>query len=314
MSHFELGYTRDLYFLPFDHRGSFQKKLFGIQGAPNAEQIREIASYKGIIYEGFEKAVAAGVPHDKAGILVDEQFGTDVLRKAKARGFITACPVEKSGQEEFDFEYGSEFGAHLAKFDPTFVKVLVRYNPEGDAELNLRQAARLRELSVYCQTHARKFMFELLVPATEPQLMKVAGDTTRYDHELRPGLMIRAMQDLVAAGVEPDVWKLEGLETEKDCRRVAVQAKAGGRDRVGVIVLGRGENPGKVRHWLQTAARVPGLIGFAVGRTVFWDPLKAFRDGRLSREQAAEQVARNYKSFCDLWTEARSETTLKRAS
>lgn len=302
----DLGFTRDLFIMPFDHRGSFQEKLFGIKGrAPNVEETREISSYKKIIYEGFKKAVAAGVPKDKAGILVDEQFGSEILRDAKENGFMTACPAEKSGQDEFDFEYGAEFGAHINKFNPTFVKVLVRYNPQGEAALNQRQAERLKKLSDYCHEHHHKFMFELLVPATPQQLASVGGNTARYDHELRPNLMVEAMKELQNCGVEPDVWKLEGIESTEDSRKVASQARTQGRDKVGVIVLGRGENAEKVKHWLTTAAGVPGLIGFAVGRTIFWEPLKAVKDGKLTPQQASDQVAKNYKGFCDLWIAAR---------
>ena len=301
-----LGFTKDLFVMPFDHRGSFQEKLFGIKGRqPDAKETTEISSYKKTIYEGFKRAIAAGVPKDKAGILVDEQFGTEILKDAKANGFMTACPAEKSGQDEFDFEYGNEFGAHIAKLDPTFVKVLVRLNPEGESELNKRQLERLKRLSDYCHANGRKFMFELLVPATPSQLAKFGGDTGRYDKELRPALMVTAMRQIQDFGVEPDVWKLEGIETEADSRKVAEQARVGGRKNVGVIVLGRGENAEKVRHWLSTAANVPGLIGFAVGRTIFWEPLKSVKEGKATPTQASDQVAKNYKAFCDLWQSVR---------
>jgi 5-dehydro-2-deoxygluconokinase len=160
-----LGYNHPLYILPFDHRGSFETKLFGWHGELSAEQTAEIAATKQIIYEGFKAAIAAGVPKDKAGILVDEQFGAAILRDAAAHGFLTACPAEKSGQDEFDFEYGEDFAAHIEAFQPNFCKVLVRYNPEGDAALNERQAARLKRLSDYLRHHSQsRFMFELLVP------------------------------------------------------------------------------------------------------------------------------------------------------
>lgn len=302
----DLGFKNDLFVMPFDHRGSFQEKMFGIKGRPpTADETQMIASYKAVIFEGFQKAIKQGVPKDKAGILVDEQFGTQILKDARAFGVMTACPAEKSGQDEFDFEYGDEFGAHIAKFAPTFVKVLVRYNPEGEPNLNQRQAARLKRLSDYCHSHGQKFMFELLVPATPAQLTRVGADVGRYDKELRPALMVRAMAELQDSGIEPDVWKLEGIETADDCKKVAAQAHVGGRDQVGVIVLGRGENAEKVRHWLSVASKVPGLIGFAVGRTIFWEPLKGLREGKLTREQASDQVCANFKGFCDLWIQAR---------
>jgi len=301
------GYDRPLYIQPFDHRGSFQTKMFGWEGKLTDEQTAAIAAAKQVIYDGFKAAVANGVPKDKAGILVDEQFGAAVLRDAGAAGYLTACPAEKSGQDEFDFEYGEEFAAHIEKFHPTFCKVLVRYNPEGDKELNRQQAARLKRLSDYLHTESKSlFMFELLVPAEKKQLERVNGDKKRYDRELRPGLMIQVIQELQDAGVEADVWKIEGLDRREDCERVVAAARRNGRDQVGCIILGRGEDDNKVREWLTTAAAVPGFIGFAVGRTVFWDPLVAWREKKTSREAAVAEIARRYQGLVELFEKARS--------
>ncbi len=301
----KIGYKKSLFVMPFDHRGSFQEKLFGIKGRqPNAEETKEIASYKMVIYEGYKKAVKAGVAPETSGILVDEQFGTDIIADAHKNGFNVSVPAEKSGQEEFDFEYGSDFKAHIEKFNPTFVKVLVRYNTEGDAITNRRQAERLKQLSDYLHSVDRKFMFELLVPATKEQLARCNGSTATFDTSMRPTLMIQAMQELVDRGVEADVWKLEGIENAADSKRVADQARKGGRNDVGVIVLGRGENAEKVKLWLTVAASTPGLIGFAVGRTVFWDALKSLKEGKITRDQASSQIADSYGGFCRLWQTA----------
>ena len=301
-----IGFDRDLYVLPFDHRGSFETKMFGWKDPLTAEQTAEIAAAKQVIYDGFRSAVAAGVPREKAGILVDERFGAAILRDAAAHEYATACPAEKSGQAEFDFEYGDDFALHVERFHPTFCKVLVRYNPEGDRALNRRQAARLRQLSKYLHDDNRsRFMFELLVPAEKSQLERVAGDKKAYDLELRPGLMVATIRELQDAGVEPDVWKIEGLDRREDCEAIVAAARRGGRDRVGCIVLGRGENDEKVREWLTTAAGVPGFFGFAVGRTDFWDPLVAWRAQRTTREQAVAEIARRYREFVDVFEEAR---------
>lgn len=304
----ELGYNKDLFILPFDHRGSFQEKLFGIKGRqPNAEETKEIASYKKIIYDGYKRALAMGVPVDTSGILVDEQFGAEIIEDAVKNGYSVSMCAEKSGQDEFDFEYGHQFEEHIEKFDPTFVKVLVRYNPEGDGATNRRQSQRLKRLSDYVHRTHRKFMFELLVPPTADQLKQCNGATATFDTNMRPKLMVQAMAQLQNDGIEPDVWKLEGIETAADSKLVAQQARVGGRDYVGVIVLGRGENAEKVRLWLSVAAQTPGLIGFAVGRTVFWDALKGAKEGRWSREKASQQIAENYAGFCDLWIRARKQ-------
>lgn len=297
------GYDKPLYILPFDHRGSFETKMFGWSGELSPEQTAEIAAAKRVIYDGFLAAVAGGVPKERAGILVDEQFGAAILRDAQQQGFLTACPAEKSGQEEFDFEYGDDFTEHIAAIHPTFCKVLVRYNPAADSALNERQSARLKKLSDYLSSQGRSlFMFELLVPAEPAQLEAVNGDTRRYDAELRPGLMVEAIEQLQAAGVEPDLWKIEGLDRREDCQRIVAAARRGGRDKVGCIVLGRGEDDRKVHEWLAAAAAVPGFIGFAVGRTDFWEPLVAWRAGQTTREAAVAEIARRYREFADVFT------------
>jgi 5-dehydro-2-deoxygluconokinase len=300
-----IGYDRPLYILPFDHRGTFQKNMFGWSGAISPEQTAKIAEMKKVIYDGFKAALAAGVPQEKSGILVDEQFGGEILEDAAKHGYNTSCPAEKSGQDEFDFEYGEDFAKHIETFRPTFCKVLVRYNPEGDATLNKRQAERLARLSKYLHSDGpSKFMFELLVPAEKAQLEKVGGDKKRYDRELRPELMIKAIHQLQDAGVEADVWKIEGIETAEDCQKVVQAMKRGGRDHVGGIILGRGEDDVKVRQWLKTAAAVPGFIGFAVGRTTFWDPCAEWKDGKISREAAVTEIARRYREWCDIFDSA----------
>jgi 5-dehydro-2-deoxygluconokinase len=301
-----LGYDKELYVQPFDHRGSFQVKLFGWKGALTEAQTAEIAASKQVIYDGFKAAVAAGVPKEKAGILVDEQFGAAILRDATAHGYLTACPAEKSGQDEFDFEYGEDFAKHIEAFHPTFCKVLVRYNSEGDKDLNRRQSARLRRLSEYLHAGSgSRFMFELLVPAEKEQLDKVKGDKKAYDLELRPGLMIQAIEELQEAGVEPDLWKIEGLDRREDCEKTVASVRRAGRDKVGCIILGRGESDEKVREWLTTAAAVPGFVGFAVGRTVFWEPLVGWLAKKTSRKEAVAEIARRYSEFVHLFEEAR---------
>lgn len=300
-----LGFDRPLYILPFDHRGSFQKKLFGWEGMLTADQTAEIAAAKHVTYDGFKAALAAGVAEEKAGILVDEQFGAAILRDAAEQGYVTACPAEKSGQDEFDFEYGEDFAEHIKAVQPTFCKVLVRYNPGGDQVLNRRQSARLKRLSEHLHSSTRSLlMFELLVPAEKAQLDKFQGDKKAYDLELRPQLMVQTIEELQDAQVEPDVWKIEGLDRASDCERVVNAARRSGRSKVGCIILGRGEDDKKVRDWLTIAAGVPGFIGFAVGRTVFWDPLVNWRAKKITREVAVAEIARRYHEFVDIFEKA----------
>jgi myo-inositol catabolism protein IolC len=300
-----LGYEGNLYILAFDHRGSFRKNLFGISGRePTPEENERISDAKAVIFEGFLKAIEDGAPKDAAGMLVDEEYGSDLARRAKKEGVILAMPVEKSGQDEFDFEFGEDFGAHVEEFDPSFAKVLVRYNPEADREMNARQLVRLKQLTDWLHERDRKFLFELLVPAEESQLQQVGGDEDRYDKEIRPGLMMRSIRDLQAGGVEPDIWKIEGIDTREECEAIAGVARQDGRDDVVCVVLGRGADDDAVIHWLKQGAGVPGYVGFAIGRTIWSDPLKAWVDEEKSRDQAVAGISENYRKMIDVYTSA----------
>jgi myo-inositol catabolism protein IolC len=300
-----LGYDDKLYILAFDHRGSFQKKFFGIEGEPDGEQTAMIADAKHLIYEGMAQAIGAGAKPGGAGVLVDEQFGGSIPEEARAKGLRLAMPVERSGQSMFDFQYGEEFGAHIERFQPDFVKVLVRYNPDGDAAGNAEQVAKLKQLSDWLHEHERKFLFELLVPAEPAQLAAVDGDTERYDAELRPELMRRTIAEIQGAGIEVDVWKIEGVDRREDDEMLVAQARDGsGREGVVCVVLGRGANDAKVDHWLEQAAPVEGFVGFAIGRSIWWDPLKSYVDGKTERSLAARQIATNYLRFMKVYERA----------
>jgi len=294
-----LGYAGKLYILAFDHRGSFQKKMFGIEDDPTPEQTDTISDAKRLIFEGMLQAVDRGAEAAATGVLVDEQFGSDIPQRTRASDLKLAMPVEKSGQNEFDFQYDADFGEHIESFDPDFSKVLVRYNPDDpDTGMNQRQLDRLKELADWLHDRDRKFLFELLVPATDDQLAEVDGDTDRYDGELRPELMRRAIQDIQSFGIEVDIWKIEGVDAREDAVRLAEQARSGeGREGVRSVVLGRGASTEQVEQWLEAASTVDGFVGFAIGRSIWWDALKGFLADELDRAAAAAQIADNYLHF-----------------
>jgi len=288
-----LGYNRPLYLLPFDHRQSYVTGMFHFTPPLTADEHEIVVDSKQVIYDGFRQALVA---KPRAGILVDEEFGAGILRDAIANGYVTALSTEKSGSEEFEFEYGTAFAEHIEAFGPTFAKVLVRYNPEDDAALNTRQTARLKQLSDYCRTADQLFMFELLVPATKAQMERIQGDKQAFDRRIRPELMLRTIRTLQDAGIEPDVWKVEGLDRREDCERVVETARRHGRGDVGCIVLGRGADETRVAAWLETAASVPGFIGFAVGRTTFWNAVAGYEAHTMTRQEASTRVAQR---FCE---------------
>jgi 5-dehydro-2-deoxygluconokinase len=303
-----LGYGNNLFILPFDHRSSFEAGLLGIRGRPaSPEEVVQLSAYKRVIFEGFLEALEQGVPGEIAAILVDQKYGEEILADANRRGITTCTSVEKSGQAEFDFEYGDDFGKRLRDAAPNFAKALVRYNPDGDEVGNANQRRRLKVLSDHTHSAGLKFMFELLTPATESQLEAAGQDSRVYDRDVRPDLVVRSIKELQEAGVEPDVWKLEGVDDRQAAGDVVAQARAGGRDKVGVIVLGRGENEQRVQDWLTIGAQTDGVIGFAVGRTVFWAPLVEYKDGGISRAEAVSRIAGTYGRLYRLFIDARAK-------
>lgn len=298
----ELGYQGRLFILAFDHRGSFKKKMFGITTETPDDTLR-LREAKRIVWEGFAAAHAAGIPAG-AGILVDEEMGADVARAAAQLGVPFAMPVERSGQDVFDFEYGEEFGAHIEAFDPTFAKVLVRWNPDDDEATKELQGSRLRRLSEWLHASGRRFLFELLVPASARQLELLGGDAAAFDSRLRPMLMLEAIAEIRSAGIEPDVWKIEGVDSTADCALISGLARAGGRDGVTCVVLGRGADDARVDDWLRAGAPVAGYAGFAIGRSIWWDPVKEWKDGTLPRDAAVARIAANYRRFIDVYQTA----------
>lgn len=296
-----LGYNKNLFILPFDHRSSFIKGL-GIDASKlGPDETEYIIGEKEIIYEAFKKSVSNGISKQEAAILVDEQFGDHILRDAISNGFTTILTIEKSGQKEFAFEYGDDFAKHIETYRPTFTKALISYNPEDEKESKIRQQKNLKLLSNYCHNNRYKLLIESLIPPTAAQLRKVNSDVKRFNNLIRPSLTVTSIRGLQDNGIEPDVWKLEGMDKTSDYEQVVHQARSGGRKNVGVVILGRGENQSVVEEWIRIGAQVDGIIGFAVGRTVFWQPLVDLKNGKITKERAVEAISNNFLHFYNIF-------------
>jgi len=296
------GYSNELYILAFDHRGTLTKGLLGVEGRqPTVDEASRVSSMKDIIFDGFIEAKNSGISGGDPAILVDETFGLQVQQKAKEMGIKYAAPVEKSGQKVFDFEYGDAFGEKIIEVDADFIKILVRWNPNDDTETREVQGKRIKILSDWIEENERKFLLEFLVPATDEQLESVDGDQSRYDSEIRPKLAVQVVEEMREKGADPDIWKIEGLDTKEDCEKVAASIKDGGREDVIAVVLGRGANDEKVNQWLRAGSSVDGYKGFAIGRSIFWNSLKGWHEDQKSREEAVSEIAESYLSFISVY-------------
>ena len=296
------GYSQDLYILAFDHRGTITKGLLGVEGRePTQDEANKVSEMKKIIFDGFLKANEYGITGGDPAILVDETFGLEVQQKAKEMNIKFAAPVEKSGQKVFDFEYGDQFGEKINEVGADFVKILVRWNPDDEEEIRETQGNRIKELSDWLTENDKKFLLEFLVPATEEQLASVENDQARYDSEIRPKLAVKVVEEMRERGADPDIWKIEGLDTSEDCEKVAHAIRTGDREDVIAVVLGRGASDEKVNEWLRAGSSVQGYKGFAIGRSIFLDALKSFHEGEKSREEAVEEIAQSYLGFLSVY-------------
>ncbi|ROP58846.1 2-deoxy-5-keto-D-gluconate 6-phosphate aldolase domain-containing protein [Curtobacterium sp. ZW137] len=300
-----LDAAHPLFLFAMDQRSSLLEHTYDESGGEPIDEAEaeRVRAGKQLVYRGVLTALAAGAAREHTGVLVDERYGADVARLAKDAGLQLAMPIERSGREWFELEYGDDWMAHVDAFDPDWVKVLVRDNPAFDADRRAQQASDLAAVASALHDAGRPFLVELLVPGTDEQQASVED----YDRDLRPDLVVQVLQYLQDHGVEADVWKLEGLDARSDAERVVATARRDGRDAVQCIVLGRDAPEEQLDHWLRTAAPVDGFVGFAIGRSNWEEPLEDVVREHLDTEAAEGLIAANYRHFVDTWLEARGD-------
>ena len=296
-SHYRPSRDNPLLIMAMDHRESFGRTLFGVRDdRPDAEQHAAMQAAKRLIYAGLTSALPQ-LPCGRGGVLVDERYGGPVIEAAHADGVVLAVPVEHSGREWFELEWGQDWRQHIATTRPAFAKVLVRDNPAFPGELRDRQLSSLRQVSDGLAKLDIPLLYELLVPATESQLAAAGGQTDAYDRDIRPDLVVQVISDNQAAGVEPSVWKVEGLETADAARAVVAQIRAAGRENVDAIVLGRDAPAERLDRWLAVAAPVDGFVGFAIGRSIWEEPVADHHRGKISEDETVTRIAGRYLGF-----------------
>jgi myo-inositol catabolism protein IolC len=293
-----------LLILAMDHRASFGRSLFTvIDDQPTRPQRKAMQAAKMLIYAGLTLA-KADLPTGHAGVLVDERYGETVIAAARDAGVVLAVPIEHSGRDWFELEWGEQWLEHIRRVAPDYAKVLIRDNPDFPPRERDAQLARLANVSRSLSVEGIPLLYELLVPATETQLATVGGAVDAYDREIRPGLTTQVIADNQRAGIEPAIWKVEGLETTGDAKAVVAQARDGGRAKVDAIVLGRDAPAQRLHHWLDIAAPIDGFVGFAIGRSIWEDAIRAHVAGSLDDTTAAEQIATRYLDFARRWAAA----------
>jgi myo-inositol catabolism protein IolC len=295
--------TQELFILAFDHKEHFEQLVCRDPAQPTDAEVATIREAKALIHAAVRQTISGGIDRSRAGILIDERYGADLARAAAADGLAFAMPVEKSDQQEFDFLH-ADWQAHISWFDPTFAKAIVWYNVEDPSDLNRRQREKVQTLVDWLREQGRRLMLEVVVPPTARQLEQLGDDRERFDRQLRPALMVAAMEEIQEARIQPDVWKLEGVDRREDSERIGAQAQSGGEG-VGCLVLGRGEDERAVSQWLAAAGGVPGFRGFAVGRTIWFGPVRAWAEGRVESGDTVRAIAENYRRMIDAYAAGR---------
>jgi myo-inositol catabolism protein IolC len=299
--------TRPLFILADDHRDSLEKELYRLTAPPTPAQAARIRADKMLVYEALVDATKRLPDSAQAGILVDEEYGADVAElAAKSDGRINlSMPLEASGKTWFEFAYGDDWKTHAGYFPTDHAKVLIRDNPTLAVPNRLQQAERLKVVSAWAAETHKHLIVELLVPATPVDLQSVGGDSKRYDDELRPKLTLEVIGFLQDHGADPALWKVEGMNATADAAAVAELARRGGRT-ADCIVLGRHASRDDLDRWLDIAAPLPGYVGFAIGRSIWWDPLAGHFAGTIPTDVARHQIAENYLYFAHAYLDAKA--------
>jgi myo-inositol catabolism protein IolC len=298
--------NRVLLILAADHRGSLERGLYGLTAPPTPAQAARIIADKLLVYQALLDAVAWLPAQIQPGVLIDEQYGASVAAMAShSAGAVSVCmPLEASGQEWFGFAYGEDWQRHAAFFAAGHAKVLVRDNPGLDPARREQQARLVAQVSAWAARAARSLIVDLRVPATGTDQDVTEGNTDRYDDELRPAHTVAVMEYLQDHGVEPALWTVEGPGRHDDAVAVAAMAQRGGRQ-ARCLAGGRHAPYDTLKHWLQVAAPIPGWAGFAIGGSIWWDPLHAHLRHINTAGEARRRIRNAYLDYARYYLKAR---------
>lgn len=297
---------RQMCILAFDHRSTFRRLVAETPSERPGLRHDLISECKRLVFDAYESAVGRGIiSTENTSVIVDEECASGLARRCEAAGYTFGMPVERTEQEVFEFEYEDDWQGHIEAFNATYYKGLVRWNPLEEAA-NAEQTERLRDLSRFLRATERAFLLELLVPPSRVDRKKPGFDAEHFDVEVRPAATVVAMEQLHARDVVPDYWKIEGVSRRSECEAIGAIARAHpDKPDAGCVVLGRSAPDEQVRHWLAVSAGVPGYHGFAIGRSVFNEPLTAWLRGEAENDAVVIAVANQFASLVEFYASAR---------
>ena len=280
-----LGKPRNypLQVLAFDHRTQFEDSC-----KQHNQPTSRITEFKSLVFEGFKK-VATERPDLPLALLVDPQYGADILQDSAYASYSVGAPIEQAGSYPVEWLCGEELHEHLlSRPSEWFVKVLWHYHTDLPATEKERQLIQLKRLEEICQLLDRRLMLELILPA----------------HLSQDGnAMAAAIDEVYEAQITPFWWKIMALDTKMEWQHVTAALDRHDSE-AGIIVLGKNAPLETFPAWFKTLRSTPHTCGFAIGRSIFWKPWESFVSGSMAPDEIPSIIEKNYVAVLEMWEAA----------
>lgn len=276
-----------VYMLAADHRWQWEEWC-----AKRSIPSSRIETAKALALEGFQRARARSPAARTWGaLLLDEQYGGTTIRRAREAGVEVGTPAERAGA--FPLEWASE--PCDAALTGSFVKVLILYRSDQAVEIRDRQLAMLLELQTWCQRNGKPLVVEVLVSREKE-------DEEQFERQLRPAMVADAIRLAYSRDLVPEYWKIEGTIDPEGA--ATIDAAVRERSECRQILLGKAADLATIRQWFAAVRACPSAVGFAIGRSVFWEPSTRVLAGELTADRGADAIAENYLALIEAWEDA----------
>jgi len=281
---------KQLFIFAFDHRGQL------VELAQKAgRDLSCIGQLKQLFIQAVERVEAdlakRGIQAD-VGLLADQRFGQDALNAATGRDWWIARPVEVQGSRPLAFEHGRSVGSNLVAWPKEqIIKCLVQYHPDDEPMLRLEQEAQLMGLYQASQASGHELLLEVIPPKDHPST--------------HPDVIYRSLKRLYNLGIYPAWWKIETQPAEVWEKLDALIQERDPYCR-GVVLLGLNAPAETLAAGFREASKSTTCRGFAVGRTIFHEPSRAWLQGEIDDAGLISRVQSTFGFLIESWREARA--------
>ncbi|MEE4882902.1 5-dehydro-2-deoxygluconokinase [Pseudomonas alliivorans] len=281
---------KQLFIFAFDHRGQL------VELAQQAgRDLSSIGKIKQLFVQAVDRVESdlrnRGIEAD-VGLLADQRFGQDALNAATGRGWWVARPVEIQGSRPLAFEHGRSIGSNLINWpQEQIIKCLVQYHPDDEPMLRLEQEAQIKALYDASKVSGHELLLEIIPPKDHPSTY--------------PDVMLRAFKRLYNLGIYPAWWKIEAQTAEVWQQLDALIEERDPYCR-GVVLLGLNAPVENLAAGFAAARDSRTCQGFAVGRTIFREPSRAWMAGEIDDATLVARVQSTFNWLIESWRESRA--------